>query len=68
MLSLDDLSRAASGCRALADVYRRDAERQVNPMTRNQLEREAKALTNLAERFDRTRAHRRAVAETPRTS
>lgn len=57
-LSLDDLARAATGCRALAYVYKCDAEKQSNPITRSGLEREIKALEALAERFDRARAAR----------
>jgi hypothetical protein len=57
-LSLDDLARAAAGCRALAEIYRQDAAKQSNPLTREGLEREVMALTALAERFDRARAAR----------
>lgn len=57
-LSLDDLARAAAGCRALAEIYRGDAAKQTNPQTREGFEREVSALTTLAERFDKARAAR----------
>lgn len=55
-LSPDDLARAAAGCRALAVTYRIDAAKQTNPETRAGFEREAIALNQLAERFDKARA------------
>lgn len=55
LLSLDDLARAAGGCCALAVIYRRDAEKQSSPITREGFAREAQALEALAERFDRAR-------------
>jgi hypothetical protein len=57
-LSLDDLARAAAGCRALADRYKLDAENQSNPLTRGEFEREARELSALAERFERARKAR----------
>jgi len=57
-LSDGDLSRAAAGCRALAEIYRGDAAKQTNPETRAGFEREVRALMALAERFERARAAR----------
>jgi hypothetical protein len=57
-LSLDDLARAAAGCRALAQIYRRDAETQSNPTIREGFEREVAGLNALAERFDLARVAR----------
>jgi hypothetical protein len=57
-LSLDDLARAAAGCRALAYRYTLDAEKQSNPLTRGDFEREARELMQLAERFERARKQR----------
>jgi hypothetical protein len=57
-LTLDDLARAAAGCRALAYRYKLDAANQSNPLTREGFEREARELAALAERFERTRKAR----------
>ncbi len=60
-LSLDDLARAAAGCRALAEIYRQDAVKQTSPLIREGFEREMQELKALAERFDRAREARAAA-------
>jgi hypothetical protein len=58
MTNTEDLSRAATGYRALAYRYTRAAHIQVDPQTRAGFEREARELLVLAERFDRVRMAR----------
>jgi hypothetical protein len=58
MANIEDLSRAAIGCRALAYRYTCAAQVQMDPRTRAGLEREAREMLALAEGLERTRQAR----------
>ena len=57
-MTTEDLARTATGYRALAYRYTCAAQAQVDPGTRAGLEREARELMALADRFDRVRVSR----------
>lgn len=55
MLSDTDLALAARACRALADIERRDAERQTNPTVVAQFREQEQRCLELADRLERMR-------------